>query len=301
MLHVILWILKIIGIILAVLLGIVLFVLLLILFVPVRYRAFLSKRQTVFVDARVTWMFPFLSVPIEYREEKLSVKIKIFGFTVKDLLAEEEGKMEVKPAKPPAKVEQLQPKEPQPHVSQPKEPQLCGPQPSKIEEPLEKTKKPEQTKKVKKPKKPGILSKLRNLKYTICRFCDKIKQVLKQIQNAKNFVLEEPVKAALKLCLGQSLFLTKKLLPKKVRGEVRFGTEDPALTGEILAGISIFYPVFMDNVRVIPDFEQPCLEGELYIKGKLRMFTLLRIAWNIFFDKNIRYVYTKISKQTKTV
>ena len=83
MLHVILWILKIIGIILAVLLGIVLFVLLLILFVPVRYRAFLSKRQTVFVDARVTWMFPFLSVPIEYREEKLSVKIT--GMTLKFL------------------------------------------------------------------------------------------------------------------------------------------------------------------------------------------------------------------------
>lgn len=76
---------------------------------------------------------------------------------------------------------------------------------------------------------------------------------------------------------------------------LHFGMEDPALTGEILGGISIFYPVFMDNVKVYPDFEQSILEGELFIKGRLRLITILLILWRLWRDRDVRYVYEKLN------
>ncbi len=98
-------------------------------------------------------------------------------------------------------------------------------------------------------------------------------------------------------CMAQLKYLLRKLLPKKIRGELHFGTEDPALTGEILGGISIFYPVFKDNVKVYPDFEQSILEGELFIKGRLRLVTVALILWKLWRDKNVRYVYHRLSER----
>ena len=59
----------------------------------------------------------------------------------------------------------------------------------------------------------------------------------------------------------------------------------------------IFYPLFMDNVKVDPDFEQTILEGELFLKGRLRIVSAVRIAWRLFRDKNVRYVYRKLNRQ----
>ena len=56
MLHVIGIILKIIGILLAVLLGTLVMVILLALFVPVRYRFFIKKRDDMLIDGKVHWL-----------------------------------------------------------------------------------------------------------------------------------------------------------------------------------------------------------------------------------------------------
>ena len=90
MLHVILLILRIIGIVLAAILGIVLLLLLLVLFVPIRYRVHVRKREEVLLEARVTWLLHLLSVPVAFRDGVLSVKIKVFGIPLKDLAADEE-------------------------------------------------------------------------------------------------------------------------------------------------------------------------------------------------------------------
>ena len=58
----------------------------------------------------------------------------------------------------------------------------------------------------------------------------------------------------------------------------------------------IFYPLFMDNVKVEPDFEKPALDGELSLKGRLRIVTVLRIAWRLYRDKNVRYVYRRLNR-----
>lgn len=134
----------------------------------------------------------------------------------------------------------------------------------------------------------SIPKKLKNLKYTLRQFYVKIKRM-------KRFVTDERTKAALSLAWSQVKVLLGKLLPKKVRGDLHFGTDDPALTGEILGGVSIFYPLFMDNVKVVPDFQETVLEGELYLKGRIRLATIARIAWKLYRDKNVRFVYRMVT------
>ena len=111
----------------------------------------------------------------------------------------------------------------------------------------------------------------------------------------KRFATDDRTKAARSLAWSQLKGFLVKLLPNKVRGDLRFGTDDPALTGEILGGISIFYPLFMDNVKVVPDFQETVLEGELYLKGRIRLLTVAQIAWRLYRDKNVRFVYRMVT------
>ena len=137
----------------------------------------------------------------------------------------------------------------------------------------------------------GIWEKIRNLKYTFRRFCVKIRKGVQKYRDTKEFLMDERTKKAFSHCMEEGKLLLARLLPKKIQGELRFGMEDPALTGEILGGISIFYPVFKDNVKVYPDFQQSVLEGELFVKGSFRLVTAALILWRLWRDKNVRYVY----------
>lgn len=308
MLQVFFLILKIIGIILAAVLGLAILLLLLVLFVPVRYRAYgVKKEGECRAEAKISWLLHLISVPVAFREGELSAKIKILGITLMDLT--DSGSFEeAEPVPEPAERTEEQ------KTAQSGERQAQ-------EHPVEKQAAPERTSQKKEEleeeeeEKNGIFSrflqflrtiwkfftgiprKLKNLKCTFRRFCGKIKRMARKYRAAKEFALDERTKAAVRLVLEQAKIFARQALPRKICGEVRFGTSDPALTGQILGIAGIFYPLFMDNVKVDPDFEQTILEGELFLKGRLRIVSAVRIAWRLFRDKNVRYVYRKLNRQ----
>lgn len=302
MLHVILLILKIVLLILAGLLGLALLVLFLALFVPVRYRAYVKKKETFLAEAKITWLFPCISVPVSFRDGVFQAKVRIFGIPVMDLAENkeavyenaaefyEEAKTEVK--KEVGQMEKSAPK--------PANDTAAGEPSSGTEHESKEEAEPERgffdfLKRILRILQ-GISGKLKNLKCTILRFCDRIKQMRKKYADLKRFAFDERTKAAVSLSWEQLCFLLRKLLPGKIRGELHFGTEDPALTGQILGAVSIFYPLFMDNVKVEPDFCEPVLEGELFVKGGFRLIHGLRAAWKLFRDRNVRYVYRRLNR-----
>lgn len=298
MLQVLLLILKIILLVLAAVLGLAVLLVMLVLFVPVRYRAYGKKKEETFLEAKLSWLFHLVSIPINFRDGVLSAKVKVFGFTVMNL-AEQEESGEAGDWKAEGDVRGGSPQE-MPESEERTEPAKG----EDVSEKAEVIKSLEVGK-----EKKGVFRdfvhflkavwrflkeipvKIRNLKCTFQRFCGKIKRMAKKYRNTKAFVSDERTKAAVRLVRQQAGVLARQALPRTIRGEVHFGTEDPALTGQILGAIGIFYPIFMDNVKVNPDFEQTVLEGELYLKGRLRMATAVRIAWKLFWDKNVRYVY----------
>ena len=308
MLQIFFLILKIIGIILAAVLGLAILLLLLVLFVPVRYRAYgVKKEGECRAEAKISWLLHLISVPVAFREGELSAKIKILGITLMDLT--DSGSFEEA--------------EPVPEPAERTEEQKTAQSGERLaqEHPVEKQAAPERTSQKKEEleeeeeEKNGIFSrflqflrmiwkffagiprKLKNLKCTFRRFCGKIKRMARKYRAAKEFALDERTKAAVRLVLEQAKIFARQALPRKICGEVRFGTSDPALTGQILGIAGIFYPLFMDNVKVDPDFEQTILEGELFLKGRLRIVSAVRIAWRLFRDKNVRYVYRKLNRQ----
>lgn len=307
MLQVFFLILKIIGIILAAVLGLVLLLLLLVLFVPVRYRAYgIKNAEECRAEAVISWLLRLISIPVSFRDGKLQGSIRIFGFPVMKLFeeekaweagAEKERKREDRKEfsesrKEPDKAENTEKQE------ETKEPDReAGAEPDSMEE-----------------EAPGLFSalgeffrmlwravrkisqSLKNLKCTFRQFCDKIKRMIRKYRKMKAFAEDERTKAAVRLVWSQAGILVKHVLPRRLKGEVHFGTEDPALTGRILGALGIFYPLFMDNVKVNPDFEQAVLEGELFVKGRMRAAVFVRTAWKLFWDKNVRYVYRRLNR-----
>lgn len=86
MLHIILMILKVIGIILLTVLGIILALLLLILFLPVRYRGHLVREEgPMKADVTASWLLRLACADYHYEDKKGVLKLKIFGKTLKSI------------------------------------------------------------------------------------------------------------------------------------------------------------------------------------------------------------------------
>lgn len=71
--------------------------------------------------------------------------------------------------------------------------------------------------------------------------------------------------------------------------EVIVGQEDPADTGELIAKLTLLYPLYYRHGIVRGDYERECLEGGFLIKGK---FNLGHILWHIMrcaFSYSVRY------------
>ncbi len=101
-------------------------------------------------------------------------------------------------------------------------------------------------------------------------------------------------KAAVRHLWKECLYLLKKIKPSKIEGNLTFGTEDPALTGQILGGIAIVYGCFPKKFQITPDFEEKRLEGKIHAKGKIRLIHVVIVAVKLWIDRNFRYIVKKL-------
>ena len=135
---------------------------------------------------------------------------------------------------------------------------------------------------------PGKLKKkLTNIRLTFWGFYDKIKQ-WRTLWN------EESTLAALHFLTEKGRKLIRHVLPRKIRGSITFGCEDPALTGQILGAVAIAYPLYGKGVAVYPRFEEKILEGQLQMKGRIVVACLLWQAWKIYRNPDVRKTLEKI-------
>jgi len=129
------------------------------------------------------------------------------------------------------------------------------------------------------------------IKCTILKICDKIKSLWETKDKITEFLTDDVHVEAFKIIKTEIGILARHLRPRRIKGYVRFGFDDPYRTGQVLAGLSILYPFYGDNVEIYPDFEQKILEGDLYIKGHIRMVHLMSMLWRLFFNRYIRKTY----------
>ena len=119
---------------------------------------------------------------------------------------------------------------------------------------------------------------------TFRRFCDKIRRW-------KEFLTRDTTKAAVKFLLGRGRALLVHILPRKVRGNVTVGFEDPAMTGQLLAAAGVFYPLYKENIQITPVFDRQVLEGNFLIKGRIFGAAFVWTAWKIYRNRNVRITW----------
>lgn len=328
MLHIILLILKIIGIILLCILAVLLLAVCCVLFVPVRYRIEAFREESegnppFVVRAKITWLLHLVNVLACYPAD-IYVRVRIFLFPL-FRIPEAEKRQEEEAAtgrKRRGKKKSGQ-KQEEPVVEAPQENrELPGCQDAEENEVTERIETIETTENAETvgpdedsgpvggPVKAlwGLCGKIReffgkikaaiqNMRYTINRICDKIESALHHIQYYLEILQGDPFRQSWALCKEQVKILLKALKPDQFVADLIIGTGDPASTGEILAACGMLYPLIGSQVRIVGDFEKTCLEGNVTVKGKIRAFTFLRVAWKVYRNKDIRTLMKLFKKE----
>lgn len=82
--------------------------------------------------------------------------------------------------------------------------------------------------------------------------------------------------------------LIKVIRPKKYRINARLGFEDPATMGKVLAYISIFYGMSGVDLSLEPVFGENIKEGSIFLKGNIRIFSVLVIALRVYRNEQFK-------------
>lgn len=317
--HVILLILKVLGITLLILLGIVLLLVLLLLLAPFHYTIDAEYYGDVKAVGRIQWLCFVLDLKGVYGNNKFLYYLKSFGFMISTndeedkhyrAVSDEEAESDKSSDKAkPSKAEKV---------------------PVKVVEDEFETYEQEQKPKSEPQKKSifmriyeGIESGLEWVVTIPMRVHDKISELMARILDffanlAENMnkvikkrdmilqkitgvrsLLEKPYT---KKVLKDGKVLLKKMWkhvrPRKLQGSIHFGLEDPATTGQLLGVVGMLYPVYRNHFVIAPDFEQQIFEGKIYAKGRVQIgrmtFLLLRFMLTRDFFKTVQKARTII-------
>ena len=325
MIHILLLILKIIGIILLAVLGLLFLLLLAVLFIPVRYKAEGSCHDgTPEFSGRVSWFFRLLTLRAQYSSGGLACSLKVLGIRLwhnhnKDAAQDlEEGAETILGEEEQTLYEELAQDEENYQRDQ-KAGKGSGEAfaakgdagresggaaaakgdasretggaaaPSGSRDGEEKT--------------PGLPAACRRfagsmvrkvkhilekLKFSFKRICDKLKGFREFTEDKRQWLEDGKNQASLRLLYRQARRLLIHLWPRKGRGAVTFGFDDPYTTGQVLEAASLIYPFCHRHLSLYPVFDEKVLEGEGSFEGRIRLSFILWLAVQILLDVHTR-------------
>ena len=82
--------------------------------------------------------------------------------------------------------------------------------------------------------------------------------------------------------------LLKHIGPRKIKGHVRYGFDEPATTGQITGYLSLLPFMYHKNFFPEPDFYNKVLEGEVSIRGRLQIGYIIRPSFKLHLWKTIK-------------
>ena len=285
MLHILLGLLKIIGILLAVILGIILLVVLVVLFAALRYEVTATADndiKSLNADISFSWLFRLISGYVKYQEEKVDWQVRIAWKKLN--VPKEDNAHPVN-----ADVEEIAKDVIENSEDTAKEITTEVVNEVKEEVSQNRTETVNTVKKAKKKTKKKIGCSFQKIS-------DKIKEITDLKDKIVAFLTAETHKKAFQKLLKELLRLLKKLKPKKLKANVEYGFEDPYKTGSILAYLSMLYPFYGDNINIVPRFTEKVIKGDIFIKGRIRISYMANMGIRLILDKHIRLTIKEIMK-----
>lgn len=273
------------------------------MFVPVRYRIRGKGEipKPFETEIRFRWFFHIIYGRVWYGEEGAGFKVRLFGIPLR--LGSKKSKKSSEKTKTRKKTK---PKE-KSEIREEAEPK----EKSEIQEetePIEKSEIREETELIErledseKSKDSGESKSFEEHKNIFHQKVNKIKykfiQLKEQLGNIKIILSEETNRNAAATLFREFKYIMKHYTPRNAFGELQFGTDDPANTGQILGIVSLFPFWHRYKISVTPDFaaESIYAKGELFVKGHIRSVHLLISGIRLIKNKDIRKLINQIRK-----
>ena len=119
-------------------------------------------------------------------------------------------------------------------------------------------------------------------------FADRIKKICEKASSLREAVEDEENQKAFRLLISRVKYLLHHLRFRKFEGRLKFGFDDPAMMGRILGVLSLFYPLYGESFTLTPVFDHTVFEGEIALKGHVRLIHILIAAIQLMMNKKIR-------------
>lgn len=293
--HVILQILAVIGIVLLVLLALLILTVLAVLFVPIRYRASGEKEaDRIEGVAAVSFLYPFLSFKWQRAGNENRWALRLLGIKLKSSRKADKGKVAEPEKTDKGKAEETaqaaKPEKAAEPVKEEKQPATPSVQNAEAEDAARQA---EETG----TQKTDRGSSEKKARFTISGLCDKMEKIRDNVEYYKERLTAEENRLFLKRTKERIFAVLKSIKPKVLTARVVCGTGSPDTTGYVCAVYGMLYPVIEDRISFTADFENKVLDGELSVKGKVRVVTLVRHGIKILLDKQLKVFLKEMKRE----
>lgn len=327
---ILLFILKIIGILLLSILGILLLLVALVLCVPVRYRVEGSEEEERRIAGKVHWLLHVVSFSFSYEEKQFGYRLRIFGIPIlprekkmsalddtdfeedteelpetdkagnAEAMASGEGNIkaeisEAGDAETGISAEKIE-KSPN-RTENETEPHGNGKNPAEHQA--------VQKKAPKRKRKQGaspwqkIRSFYEKVKQTVHKVLHFLKQLRGKIEDIKKLLTDETNKKSVSLVWKELKYLLRHSRFRKIKTDLTFSLGDPAVTGQTLGVLCMFPVLYQYEIKVSPDFETEhiYIRGTYLIKGHIRLLHFLLSGIRLWKEKDFRRFVKQIMKK----
>lgn len=291
-------ILKIIGSCLLIFLGICLLLIGSVIFIPVRYRIKGEGEvpKELKTDAVFSWFLHIIHARIHYTSEGFQFSIRIFGIPLHLGKEKKPKKKKTKKSKQQTENNKRIKKSATSNIQQKTETYEIKEEKSDAQRETDLAEETVQQKK----KKNNWWRKLSisKIKEHCKQFWEKLKHIKNQFTDIKSIISEETNRNAVTALFQELKYLMKHYAPRKASGELLFGTDDPATTGQILGVISMIPFWYRYKISVIPDFttEELYAKGHISVKGHMRNVHILLSGIRLIKNKDIRKLFNQIRR-----
>lgn len=257
---------------------------------PVTYKLHFRKQEKeLLISVKANYLLGLIHFLFQYPSEE-QVKIRILGIPIKKRKAKTNTKSktqeEQEPKKPCSEVDKTDKSVPLAQGSEVSyETQNTNENADREEKPVPENNQDDRNNQ----EKDSIFTRCKHLKKEFLFY-----RRLLEAEFTQGFI-QDALKRLLQILGG--------ILPKKVKGYIRFGGNTPDITGLAMAGYGMVFcnRRGLRNFTFDADFENPVLEGEIWIKGSILPALLVWNALRILLDKRLRKIRNvlKVHKNRK--
>jgi len=135
----------------------------------------------------------------------------------------------------------------------------------------------------------GFINKVITFIKSLAHKCEDTKnKILEKIQSIKDAIANPEYKQLASFLLKEVKLFIRKSKPRRYRINIRYGLGDPEQTGQVTIFVAVIYGLLGLDMNIIPDFENQVFEGDIYLKGRIRLYWVVLLLWRFYRNKLVK-------------